>query len=197
MTLHSATETNQQLFRVLLTALSHPGQLCPVDITGIHDATAGLLLAAAQCLMDHEVAFAVAGSARSDLAGQISRSTGAAQVAPEVADFLVVTDASSKGLAARARRGTHDYPDTGATIIYQLSPLLNDHADAGPSSPAVALSGPGIRTTRAPEMPGLDTRELILLGQINDEYPLGVDAFFLSGNRALMGLPRSTRIEVN
>lgn len=197
MTVYIAADIHQQVFRVLLTALSHPGRMCPIDISSIHDNAGELLLATAQCLMDHEVTFAMAAPDFDDLAQEIARSTGAGKVPPQEADYVFVMDAVSNGLAARVKRGTLAYPDTGATIIYQLPTLADSRASAGAHSLSLSLSGPGIHDPRSPEVPGLESRELKLLGQVNHEYPLGVDAFFLFGNRAVMGLPRSTRIEVN
>ena len=197
MTNRFTADTHQQLFRVLITALSHPGRVCPVDISGIYEGSGELLLATAQCLMDHEVTFAMAGPDFADLAQKISHRSGAVEVELQKADYLFVMKALSNGLATQAKRGTIEYPDTGATIIYQLPPISEGRARTGPPMPSVSFSGPGIRTACSPETPGLEIRELILLGQANHEYPLGVDAFFLFGNQAIMGLPRSTRIEVN
>jgi alpha-D-ribose 1-methylphosphonate 5-triphosphate synthase subunit PhnH len=197
MTVYIAADIHQQVFRVLLSALSNPGRMCPIVINGIHDHAGELLLATAQCLMDHEVTFAMAAPNFAELAQEIAQSTGAGEVPPQEADYVFVMDAVSNGLAARVKRGTLAYPDTGATIIYQLPALADSRASAGPLSPSLSLSGPGIRDTCSPEIPGLEIRELKLLGEVNHAYPQGVDAFFLFGNRAVMGLPRSTRIEVN
>ena len=48
----------------------------------------------------------------------------------------------------------------------------------------------------APEMGGIAIEEFQELMAVNADYPLGVDAFFVRPSGEVMGLPRSTRIQV-
>ena len=45
-------------------------------------------------------------------------------------------------------------------------------------------------------MPGVPPAEFQALMTVNADYPLGVDALFVRPGGELMGLPRSTRIQV-
>ncbi len=45
-------------------------------------------------------------------------------------------------------------------------------------------------------MPGVPLAEFEQLMSVNADYPLGVDVFFVRPGGELMGLPRSTRIQV-
>ncbi len=60
------------------------------------------------------------------------------------------------------------------------------------------LAGPGVESSQgiAPEMGGVPLAAYEELAAVNAEYPLGVDAVFLSAAGELMALPRSTRIRV-
>jgi alpha-D-ribose 1-methylphosphonate 5-triphosphate synthase subunit PhnH len=110
------------------------------------------------------------------------------------ADFLVVVGSDSRGGLTAARRGSHEYPEDGATVIYSL-----DGAGV-PSSDRfrVRLEGPGIAEAggRVPDMRGVPVPELRALSEVNADYPLGVDAFFVRPSGEVMAIPRSTRIQV-
>ena len=89
-----------------------------------------------------------------------------------------------------ARRGTLEYPDSGATVIYLVDKLGETGGEAD-------MHGPGINGTIRPLISGLDQAELGLLRKTNAEFPLGLDALFLDTDGRIMCIPRSTRIGVN
>jgi alpha-D-ribose 1-methylphosphonate 5-triphosphate synthase subunit PhnH len=45
-------------------------------------------------------------------------------------------------------------------------------------------------------MRGIPAPELQALSEVNADYPLGVDAFFVRPSGEVMAIPRSTRIQV-
>lgn len=185
---------NQRHFRILLLAMSRPGRLFRLDPTHL------LLypfpaLAVAECLMDHEVSFGVAGAGATEaFATAVLTATGARPTPPEEANFLFVVGRTSRGALRRARRGRPEFPCEGATLVYCLG--AESEPDTGRRS--IRLSGPGIAEPDgiAPEMPGLSLEELDELGRVNADYPLGVDSIFIQATGRLMCLPRSTRIRV-
>jgi alpha-D-ribose 1-methylphosphonate 5-triphosphate synthase subunit PhnH len=180
-------------FRLLMQAMAHPGQLYRLETRPLlHDFPA---LAVAECLMDQEVSFTLAGQGLTDHRHKAIREATGARPAPVTeADFVFIFGPDSQGAVARAKRGTPTFPDHGATLIYSLDRICE--ADAGHLR--ARLKGPGIAEVSgiAPQMRGLDLAELRLLGRINNDFPLGVDAFFIDPQGQLMTLPRSTRIEV-
>ncbi len=180
-------------FRLLMQAMAHPGSICQLETRALlHEFPA---LAVAECLMDHEVSFSLAGQGLSDrLHAAIRDTTGARPAAMAEADFVFIFGPGSQGAIERAKRGTPAFPDRGATLIYSLA----SKAEMGTEHLRVRLSGPGIaeRNGIAPQMRGLDLEELRLIKRINSDYPLGADAFFVGPQGQLMSLPRSTRIEV-
>ena len=174
---------DHETFRVILQGMSHPGKVYPLPgapKTGIID-----LLG---CLMDNEVSFAVIGD--KDMEAALARHTGSRPAVPEEADFVVVTGgACGQGLES-CRRGSLEYPDTGATVVYLVEELcLRDEG--------IVLSGPGIDGTIALQIKGLAPSEFSFLQKMNGEFPLGVDALFLDRNGCIACIPRSTRIGVN
>lgn len=191
----SAVERHQATYRLLLEALARPGRVVRLDHLETLSpvaSTAALL----ECLLDHDVSVCVlpGGEEVVDALRAAVVATGARTAPVERADVVVVAGGDSRGGLARAKRGTFEAPEEGATWIYSLNQAT------GPSSDRfrVRLDGPGIAEPEglAPEMRGLPIGELIALSAVNADYPLGVDAFFVRPSGEVVGIPRSTRIRV-
>ncbi|MCG6908347.1 MAG: phosphonate C-P lyase system protein PhnH [Desulfobacteraceae bacterium] len=185
---------NQQNFRILLEAMSRPGRL--VRLGGIEAAAPfAAILAVGGCLLDHEVSLCVigGGNARALQAALVGATQGRPEV-PEKADYLFIAGSRGQEAAARAKHGRLEAPEEGATLVYCLA---GGAADASQRL-QVRLRGPGIARPDGipPEMPGVPPAEFQALMTVNADYPLGVDAFFVRPGGELMGLPRSTRIQV-
>jgi alpha-D-ribose 1-methylphosphonate 5-triphosphate synthase subunit PhnH len=180
---------DQNIFRTLLDALSAPGRRLPLPghVLQRSRVPAARVL---DVLFDQETSFAVTGPGAAALTEEIRLATGARPVAVPEADFLVVLGPWTDGALRCARRGRPENPEEGATVLYLL-----DDRDGVPPSSSFLLQGPGIRPglDQPPEMPGLFRDELRLLGEVNSDFPLGVDAFFLD-RESVMAVPRSVGI---
>ena len=174
-----------RFFRLLLQAMSHPGTIYSLaharqDVPPV----LGLL----SSLLDNEVGFAVVGDP--DLAAAIGRHTGSRQVPLEAADFLILANGCGGDSLALLRRGSREYPDQGATLVY-----LVDELQEGPGG--IVLSGPGIAGKIALRIKGLAMRELECLRELNSEFPLGLDAILVDTLGQMACIPRSSRIGEN
>jgi alpha-D-ribose 1-methylphosphonate 5-triphosphate synthase subunit PhnH len=186
----------QPLYRLLLNAAGHPGKCFSMPtVQEKNESEHPLLMKIAACLIDHEVCYALLNQWPDPLKYELSLRTGAKETSCDTADFILVAGSQSHGRVRQVKRGTLSYPDLGATLIYCT--------DAGTTSGGttdrmhrVRLSGPGIKTPFSPELGGLAIEEYRRLSEINCDYPLGVDVFIIQGDRHLMAIPRSTRIEV-
>ncbi len=176
------------VFRALLEALARPGRIFCLPASALPSLSALERVAAA--LFDHRVGFALLGEAEADLASRIARETGARPVPAEAANFLLVPSGDSRQEVLKARCGRPEYPDEGATILYGVTALAENGVPPGP-----LLSGPGIRESARPGVAGLSVKEWDNLRLLNQEYPLGVDAFLVTLAGEVMGIPRSTRIQ--
>jgi len=186
----------QKTFRALLQAMSHPGRVYNIgdfiSDSPIRLFTHSPLMLVLQTLLDHEVGFCVIGTGKEYLETTISELTRCPVKDISDADFIIVSDGESNGEILKAKRGSLEYPDTGATVIYVVE-FLNDR-DNG--KPIALLKGPGIRNDIAPVIHGLGQNELFHIKGINSEFPLGIDCIFIDGANRIMCIPRSTRIEV-
>lgn len=172
------------VYRPLLQAMSRPGTVQRLPAT----ARARPLLAVLGALVDREVALHVAAVDDAALQRELTGATGGRPARLEDADFVVFPDGRSGGRLLRAKRGTLEYPDLGATAVYAVRRC----AEAGGF---VVLRGPGIRDAARPTLDGLAPEELGLLREANREFPLGVDAIFVDAEGQVICIPRSTRIE--
>ena len=182
--LHKDCNPTQAVYRSLLDAMSHPAKAYPVPC----EPWDCMLDAIAETLMDHEVSFAVHPEAPSFWEEQIFQRTKAKVTEWEDADFCFVAGPDSEGEVLNAKRGRPEFPHEGATILY----VLNDLPPAQPLS----LSGPGLKEKGAPEQNLFTLKEWAALKEIQQDFPLGVDAFVLLNPNQVAALPRSTRIEL-
>ena len=174
-------------FRVLLRAMSRPGSIGQLprhrEASGQRELLTGML----RSLIDNEVTFFVLDDPSERLSLKISRCTGSSRKESIAADFLIYPEGTSRGTVTGARRGTLEYPDSGATAVFLVEKL-------GETGGPVALQGPGINGTVHPLISGPAEAELALLRKANAEFPLGLDAIFLDRDGRVMCIPRSTRI---
>ena len=138
--------------------------------------------------MDNEVSFAVIDDR--DMEAVLALHTGSRLVSPEEADFLIVCKGTAGSRLTECRRGSLEYPNTGATVVYLVEELCE-------GSEGIVLSGPGINGTLSLQVKGLPVGEFPLLQKVNSEFPLGVDALFLDRSGRIACIPRSSRIGVN
>lgn len=159
-------------FEALMWALSRPGTVQDLPMPGM----AGI----AEALIDRECRVFCDDVA---LTAQVA-SLGAAPVPVALADhvFLSVLDTAR---LAQVQVGSDLYPDAGATVVA--------FARFG-TGQRLRLNGPGIEATSEISIDAVDAG-VWTLRAARCRYPAGFDLFLLSGAQVI-GLPRSTQIEV-
>lgn len=180
---------SQKIFRTLLRSMSFPGRVFSMDEVATGFATKELQPCASimQTLLDDRASFCVL-PAESGLSGFIRAHTGANEVALEEADFVFVTDSQQPLDYKRLKTGSHVSPEKGATVVYQLAKI------SGSGGRQLKLSGPGIKDTILVEMVEMPS-SLIDVLKVN-QFPTGVDVILVDSGLRVMGIPRSTRVEV-
>ena len=181
---------SSQVFRRVLEAMSHPGQIfdCGTSLTppaplGI--ASAAVLLA----LADLDTPIWIDGAARVPQLEMFLRfHTGAPLVNdPGAASFIVAT-------AARRIPSLHDLPD-GSDMSPELSCTLIVEADDLVTNDGFYLRGPGIKSSAQFTARGINEKFWIERWQMQSRFPRGIDIIFTTG-RLLAAMPRTTRVEL-
>jgi alpha-D-ribose 1-methylphosphonate 5-triphosphate synthase subunit PhnH len=162
-------------FEALMWAMSRPGT---VQVMPGPDA-----VLIAEALVDRECRVWCADAA---LAARVA-AMGAQRAEAGAADhiFMAGLDSRALDLIAQVPVGSDLYPDEGATVIIP--------ARFG-SGVQLRLTGPGIETETVIAVDGIDPG-FWPLRAARCRYPMGFDLFLTSGAQVL-GLPRSTLIEV-
>lgn len=174
-----------RMFRMILTAMSHPGSVYPVpDLEQDTDPLTSFL----GCIMDNEVGFAVIDD--HELEARLLKMTGSRPSPVSDADFIIALQGSTQKSMDRFKRGTLEYPDQGATVVYRVETL-------GYGNLSITLTGPGVDGETDLDMAGLDLEELGQLKDVNIEFPLGIDALFIDRTGRIAAIPRSSQIGVN
>lgn len=163
-----------------MQAMSGPGQVLNADCS-----EKNLVQLLCETLLDHEVGLAVVGKqVDTKMIKEITLSTGCFCTSVHKADYIMVAGGSSGGALRDACKGTLEYPDQGATVIYPVQSL-------GRGCVSLVLKGPGIKDTCEVQLEGADMSELELAAELSSEFPLGLDLIF-ADKSSLMAIPRST-----
>lgn len=170
---------NRINFRSCLNALARPGteqRLIPLFQSP--------LLAAASCLLFPEVSSFFQCDEDFKL---VQTLTGSPSAPVDEADYLFCDQADQKILVSM-KIGHQQNPEDSATLFLSLQNGNTPRTEA-------VLTGPGINGSLEVTLP-VDLNFLALLREINGNYPLGVDLFFMNEKGRLIGLPRTTIVEV-
>lgn len=180
---------SQRSFRSILAAMAEPGsmQRCDVPI----EAPAGVstaALVAALTLVDQETPVWMGGGPSERVLRYLRFHTGCPLARDRCEAMFAILGPWSPAFAIEDfPAGDERYPDRSATLIIECQALTG--------GPEVVWAGPGIRGCRrvTPIPPFADFWHC--LRNNSARYPLGVDILLVAGDE-IMGLPRSTRVEI-
>ncbi len=172
----------QQSFRAALKVMSEPGVVEQIDFTEALDSMHPATFCLALTLFDDDTQVWLSPSldtpvVRANLAFHCACPIVAD---PAQADMAVIT-AQDVAYLSRFRIGTDRDPEMSCTVIMQLASLT----DGMP----VVLRGPGIETER--EIAALLDEPFWHMRNELTPFPRGLD-FFMTSQRQIMALPRST-----
>lgn len=182
--------TQQVVFRSLMRAMSHPGELIQMP------AEYSALEAVLACVVDTETSLADPCALLSDMH---YLQLECIRLPAESARF-VVADGSwpvSRCVVA-PQTGTLESPELSATLIVKVSGLTSSLPmfNAGvmsDSSHSYHLCGPGIEGHVRIGVAGLDDSWMLARQDWNASFPMGIDMILVCGN-CLLALPRSTTV---
>lgn len=199
----------QTVFRTLLDALARPGTIGVID-TPLPAAASAISAQSAQSQLQlqpqqHDRAGLAAFAALLALADyatpvwlaqpddalaaalRFHADAPLADTAHEAA-FAYVHDAAALPPLDAFACGTPESPEQSATVFVRVGSLT----EGAP----LTLRGPGIESTQTIAPAGLPARFWQERAALAPLFPCGIDFYFVCGDR-LMGLPRTTRVEMN
>ncbi|MFC0692497.1 phosphonate C-P lyase system protein PhnH [Paraburkholderia humisilvae] len=185
----------QAVFRTLLDTLSRPGTVGTVrgvlpalGAAGQRPAADRAAFAALLTLCDFSTPVWLA-QADPALASALRFHTGAPLVdTPQSAAFAYLHDAAVMPALESFALGEPEAPETAVTLLIRVTALTG--------GTPLTLRGPGIETTHAIAPVGLPERFWRERAELAPLFPCGIDCYFVCAD-TLMGLPRTTQVELN
>jgi len=168
---------NRDNFRAMMNALSMPGSIEKVE--PLFDSH---LLAMANTLLYSEVSFHYEG--REEF-GLIEAITNSKKVQAEEADY-VFSDEINDYLFNKGKVGTSKDPEFSTTFVFKCEDFKGQK---------VRLSGPGINEKIEVTLP-IDKSFIDFFNEKNSYYPLGNEVFFLNQDSEIIGITRTTKVEI-
>lgn len=186
----------QAVFRTLLNALSRPGTIETIETPlpaadAAADGTprAGLAaFAALLALADYATPIWLAQPDAALAAALRFHADAPLAATPRDAAFAYVHDAAALPPLDAFACGTDESPEHSATVFVRVDALMG--------GAPLTLSGPGIETTQTFAPVGLPERFWQERAALAPLFPCGIDFYFVCGAQ-IVGLPRTTRVEVN
>ncbi|KFA98598.1 phosphonate C-P lyase system protein PhnH [Vibrio sp. ER1A] len=200
-----AVHDSQQCFRLLLKAMSEPGEIVTLEMSegfgAMHKAATQTLLS----LSDNATPIWLSESHLKDAAIRENIRFHCGSPVTErqnSASFAVIAEqdlADFDWNNATFSLGCEEYPDQSTTVIVELGSLTNG-SDANPSKGGLTLtlSGPGIESKSVLNI-GVASKAFQHFLQGRQEhfaFPLGMD-LILVNDESIACLPRTTLVEVN
>lgn len=180
---------SQAVFRQVMDAVARPGT--PADLSPCPTPPAGLAAAAgavALTLFDFETPVWLDPALGAEAGDWLRFHCGCPLVTdPAQAAFAIVVDAPHAPPLAAFHQGDAKYPDRSTTVLLQVAAL-----DGGEP---VTLRGPGIRNEAKLAPTGLPGDFWDQVQTNHMQFQFGVDLLLVAGSE-LIGLPRSTRVEI-
>jgi alpha-D-ribose 1-methylphosphonate 5-triphosphate synthase subunit PhnH len=182
-----STVASQAAFRVVLDTLANPGRQRRLDVNaGVPPA---LMLPLA--LADLTQRVAVVGDQAARWEARLVVATGCRIAAPADADQVVALPGSvSPALVAGVRRGSAVTPEGGARVSIGCAALGAD------GDVELRLRGPGVDGVTTIGVSGCPGEVFDGIAAANADFPAGIDVWLVATDGAVVGLPRSTRLEV-
>jgi alpha-D-ribose 1-methylphosphonate 5-triphosphate synthase subunit PhnH len=186
----------QRTFRLLIDALARPGtvHMLPDRLPDVPPDLDPYVALVAFTLLDQEVRFAASGPLAEPFAAYIVRRTGARAAPPDEAAFLFASGDDPASPLAQLPVGSPEFPERGGTAVLAVEGLSAGDGGNGGGDVVLTLSGPGIDGAARVLVRGLTPAVVETFVEQNREYPLGIDAFLVGLDGAVIGLPRTVRI---
>lgn len=191
---------SQELFRLLLKALSRPGTVLRLP-EWVSQRTVPALTPIIS-LVSHDVPFALIGSVTDGLDEALARATTGRLAPVTEAAFLAVIGGGSEDLA-EVRVGTPERPDNGCQVGVQVdgrfapTPAPTESA-TNAAVASLTFRGPGVAgSTTVGFAATVDEVERLgsILGSRTPILPCGFDLWLFDAHDQLVGVPRTSRID--
>ncbi len=126
----------------------------------------------------------------------VRTTTGAREVAPAQAGIVVARSGTGAELVAQLNPGSAQAPESAARLVVECTDLSMEPAATAVHEVSLELQGPGVDGRRGLRLTGVDPALLQALAARNQDFPAGIDAWFVAPDGATAAIPRSTKVRI-
>lgn len=191
----SARLTGEQslaVFRAVLEAISRPGKVVDLPAGVATSVPPAAIPALALADLDVSVGTLEAGD-ESAWATSIRSVTGCRLTSAADSDVVVAIRPPTAVEVESLRIGMAHAPERGARLFVHCEAITEGSTDAGST---IRVDGPGASAGRTITITGVDADVFRALAAANRAFPAGVDTWLVASDRRMVGIPRSSRIDV-
>lgn len=191
---------SQATFRVLLDSLSRPGKVCQIPLCNYQAPPRGFCppaLSILKTLCDHRVSFSIGGApARAEWIRYLEVNLATPFKIVENADYVLFDGGSYDAGFARMNRGSLEFPESSATALLCVMRISQDSDDTEGPVCDLVLAGPGVKDKARLSVSGLDPAYAAERQKASRHFPLGVDLFLVDAEGRVVGIPRTSTVEI-
>ncbi len=187
---------SQSVFKAILAAFARPGSILSLDpdvVSRVPSSLAPVLV-----LADVETQIHIVDTPNFIWEEALSSATGARVSRVEEADLIAIPQDASEQIASimtLADPGSAFSPESAARIVIGIHDL-RPHGVSDRGGVQLVLSGPGVDGERVLCIDGLVESDVELWKSMRTKFPTGVDVWFTTEDGRIVGVPRSTRVEI-
>lgn len=184
-------EYTQTTFRSLLDSMARPGKINKIDDYNLNfkDTFSNYIIGMAATLLDQEVSFYI-NNCDFETEQKIKMLTGSNKEIIEKSDYVFILK-NEKLDFSKLKKGSLEYPDESATIIYQVDSISKKFQEG---AYGLTLQGSGIKDTSKIYIRGITPNILEHWNENSKIYPLGIDFIFVDEKGSIVCIPRSTKV---
>ena len=188
---------SQSVFEVMLDTIARPGTIerLPEPIC----LRLPSVLAPVLVLADVETRVHVIDTASFVWEEAVTSATGAHTSPVERADLIAVPAEALGHLSsvlALANPGTAFSPESGARVVIGVHDIRT-HGVGSHAGVQLVLRGPGVDGERSVCIDGISESDVEAWTRTNSRFPAGIDLWFTTEDGRVLGIPRSTRVEIS
>lgn len=191
---------SQKNFRVLMEAMSRPGEIYKLHKINYSSTPEGLnsnLLTMLKTLGDSNVTFALGNIESDEIKKYIELNTGMTVSEISEADHVIFNGEKFDKSFLKLNTGTLEFPEGSATVFIETDSILSGEFDESfIARTVIIMQGPGIKEKNTVTVHGLDKEYIRCMAELNRVFPLGIDAFFIDKESNITCMPRTTKAEV-
>lgn len=185
---------SQKVFKTLIGALSNPGKIFHIDSQVWNRVDQGVISLLA--LLGHETPFCVVDPDSETQTTLVQRITTAKPVPLSEARYIAINRPVSEEEFSCIPAGTNLRPDLAAQVTVRCRGQFFMNQDGTRNGVTVQITGPGVLAIQSISFEYIDLVVLNALVNRPAEFPSGVDVWFVSESGQVVGIPRTSIIEI-